>query len=118
MLASASSTDPSNSLTAPSLTHSDESLSWQQLTETTMTDTEYKRALTSASADQRVAIDKVFTHNRSRIVNDCKDQLLLFVTEELVLAKATSLEPSRKCSSSKAITYPCSLPQLELHLPT
>lgn len=50
----------------------DESLSWQQVFQTTMTDAEYQHSLTNASADQ---IDKVFCHNRSRIVASSADFL-------------------------------------------
>jgi len=32
------------------------------------------------ASDQKVVIDKVFKHNRSLIVEDSTDQLLLFVT--------------------------------------
>ena len=58
----------------------DESLSWQQLSLTTITDGEYQHALNSVSPDQKVVIDKVFSHNRSRILDNITDQLLLFVT--------------------------------------
>ena len=58
----------------------DESLSWQQISHSTMSDADYQLALHNASPDQKAVIDKVFTHNRSRIVNTSADQLLLFVT--------------------------------------
>ena len=78
MLVSASSRDPHN-LREPH-NHVDESLSWQQIAQTTMSDTEYQESLNNASADQKVVIEKVFSHNRRRIVDGSTDQLLLFVT--------------------------------------
>ena len=61
-------------------TSADDSLSWQLLTETTMSDADYQHALHHASPDQKVVIDKVFNHNSRRILNNSTDQLLLFVT--------------------------------------
>ncbi len=79
MLAAISSNElPQNSREPQNLV--DESLSWQQLSQTTMSDTEYQHTLNNASADQKAVIDEVFSHNRSRIVDNSTDQLLLFVT--------------------------------------
>ena len=77
MLATASSQNYNSS--EPS-TSADDNLSWQLLTETTMSDADYPNALHHTSPDQKVVIDKVFSHNRRRILNNSTDQLLLFVT--------------------------------------
>ena len=81
MLATASSQGESSSHSSGSAHNTvDESLSWQQLSLTTMSDTEYQQAMNNASPDQKVVLDKVYTHNRSLILNGSADQLLLFVT--------------------------------------
>lgn len=54
----------------------DESLSWQQISNTTMSDAKYQQTLHNASPDQKAVIDKVFTHNRSPIVENSSDQLI------------------------------------------
>ena len=45
-----------------------------------MSDADYQHALNHASPDQKAIIDRVFSHNRSRLLNNSTDQLLLFVT--------------------------------------
>lgn len=78
MLITASSHDTSMSV-EPTIT-ADESLSWQLISQSTMSDAEYQHALSHASPDQRLITDRVFSHNRGRIVDHNSDQLLLFVT--------------------------------------
>ena len=97
MLATATSpnNDPTNDSGQPQ-TSADESLSWQQLSLSTMTDAEYQHALNSASADQKVVIDKVFSHNRSRILDSSTDQLLLFVTGGAGVGKSFLIKTIRE----------------------
>ena len=45
-----------------------------------MTDEQYLEALQNYSSNQRLRIDKIYSHNRSHIMNTKADQLLLFVT--------------------------------------
>ena len=74
----------------------DESMSWQQISLSTMTDAEYQHALNSASADQKVVIDKVYSHNTSRILDSSTDQLLLFVTGGAGVGKSFLIKTIRE----------------------
>lgn len=74
------STSPPRQSSHESPTLVDESLSWHQISQTTMSDTEYQHALNHASLDQKVVIDMIFSHNRNRLLNNNPEQLLLFVT--------------------------------------
>ena len=71
---------PHHSASQENQSYADESLSWQRASLTTMSDAEYQHALNSASADQKQVIEQVFSRNRSRILHNTDDQLLLFVT--------------------------------------
>lgn len=69
MVTSASSSESNE----PSQNCTNESLNWNMVTHTTM----YQQALHNASPDQKLVIDKVFTHS---IVDNYTDKLLLFIT--------------------------------------
>ena len=93
MLATASSQGEGSSHSSGGAPHTaDESLSWQQLSLTTMSDTEYQQAMNNATPDQKIVLDKVYTHNRSLILNGSADQLLLFVTGGAGVGKRTIRE--------------------------